>query len=399
MGFLTGSLGRERKSGGLYDRWRELMDLGAKSKAGPSVTLSSAFRVSAALASMRVRANGVAQVPFKLFRESNEGGLRRILPAREHPLYDLLATKPNAWQTSFEFREQLELRLCLGNAYVFKNFYQGKVAEVFILNAVRCEQQSDMTARYWVRGGDGMEKEIPRANIWHLRGLSWDGFLGLDTLNMAREAMGLSMALEDSASSLHANGVRPSGVYSVEGNLSADQHAKLVTWLKKEAMTPGGTMVLDRAAKWLSTAMNSVDAQHKEMRDQQIEEVCRFFGVSPHKIFHSDKTSTYASAEQFNISHVVDTLAPEYARIEQSADVNLLTEAERKQGYYFRFNANGLLRGSVKDRGEYYARALGSGGHPGWLSQDEVRELEEMNPMGGVAQLLPLGSRSTQVNS
>src|SRR5688500_13511784 len=138
-------------------------------------------------------------------------------------------------------------------------------------------------------------------------------------------------------------------------------------------------MVLDRAAKWLSTSMSSVDAQHKEMRDQQVAEVCRFFNVSPHKVFLSDKTSTYASAEQFNIQHVVDCLGPEYARIEQSADANLLSAKERKEGYYFKFNANGLLRGSVKDRGEYYARALGSGGHPGWMTPDEVRELEEMN--------------------
>jgi hypothetical protein len=54
-----------------------------------------------------------------------------------------------------------------------------------------------------------------------------------------------------------------------------------------------------------------------------------------------------------------------------------------------KFVAQGLLRGAAKDRAEYFAKALGSGGAPAWMTQDEVRELEEMNPMGGTASELP----------
>jgi HK97 family phage portal protein len=135
--------------------------------------------------------------------------------------------------------------------------------------------------------------------------------------------------------------------------------------------------------------MSSVDAQHKEMRDQQVAEVCRFMGVSPHMIGFTDKTSTYASAEQFAIQHVTHCLGPRYARIEQSANVNLLTKQERNKGYYFKHNANGLMRGASKERGEYYAKALGSGGSQGWMSADEVRALEELNPRGGDADVIP----------
>jgi phage portal protein BeeE len=118
--------------------------------------------------------------------------------------------------------------------------------------------------------------------------------------------------------------------------------------------------------------------------------------VHPFKVGYSDKAATYASAEQFAIQHVVDTLGPWYARIEQSADLHLLSRREREQGYYTRFNANGLLRGAAKDRGDYYAKALGSGGHPGWMTPDEVRALEEMNPMGGDAGKLPPGSNGAE---
>lgn len=390
MGFLARAVA-EQKSGGVYERWLELINGTNKSKAGPSVNMQTVWKVSAALACMVKRCQGVAQVPFKLFREVEEGGLKRIKAAKDHPLYDKLASRPNGWQTSFEFREQLELHLCMGNAYVFKNIYRGKVEELFVLNNVRAEQQEDMTARYWVRGKSGGEREVPASMIWHLRGLSWDGFLGLDTLAMAKEALGLSMALEESAAGLHANAVRPSGVYSVEGNLTGDQHKKLVDWLKKEALSPGAPLVLDRAAKWASTAMSSVDAQHKEMRDQQIEEVCRFFNVLPIMIGHSgDKSSTYASAEAMFTAHKIHTLSPEYVRIQESADINLLTDKERIDGgYYFKFVVNALQWASAKDQAEYFSRALGAGGSPAWHTQDEIRAFVEFDPMGGEASKLP----------
>lgn len=390
MGVLSRAVAETKGANTVWERWLELMDFGNKSKSGPSVSKENVWRVSAALACMRVRTNGVAQVPFKLFQETEDAGLRRIQPAKKHPLYDKVTAKPNGWQTSFELREQIELHLCLGNAFVFLNRYRGKTEEMFVLDGVRAEQQEDRTARYFVRGKSGEEREVPAANIWHLRGLSWDGFMGMDTLNMAREALGLSMALEGTAASLHANGVRPSGTYSVEGNLDEKQHAKLVAWLKKEAIAPGGTMVLDRNAKWLSQAMTSVDAQHAEMRNQQIEEVCRFFGVLPIMIgYTGDKANTYASAEAMFTAHKVHTMAPEYERIQQSADVNLLTDNERAAGYYFKFVVNALNWANLKDQAEYFAKALGSGGSPAWHTQDEVRALVEYDPQGGDAAKLP----------
>lgn len=390
MGMLARAVVEVKSADTVYQRWLELLNGSRQSKAGPPVSLQNVWKVSAALSCMRKRTQGVAQVPFKLFQEKDEGGLKRIRAARHHPLYDKLASKPNGWQSSFEFREQLELRLCLGNAFVFKNIYRGKIEELFILNNVRAVQEDDFTPRYFVRGKSGVEREVPASSIWHLRGLSWDGFMGLDTLAMATEALGLSMALEDSAAGLHANGVKPSGVYSVEGPLSTQQQAAMVSWLKREALAPGNPLILDRGAKWTPTVMNSVDAQHKEMRDQQVAEVCRFFDVLPTIIGHTgDKANTYASAEAMFAAHKVNTLAPEYQRIQESADINLLTDEERADGYYFKFITPALMLASTKDQGEFIARALGSGGSPPWMTQDEARALFEMDPFGGTAAVLP----------
>lgn len=385
----------ERKSDPL-EVWAELLRAGRTSKAGPTVTLDSAFKVAALYACLKVLSQGVAQVPFKLFREHKVGELNKIEPAREHPLYDLVTSQPNDWTTSFELRETLTIHAALGNAYVFKNKVTGgRIAELILLNPGRVKkiQRDDYSIVYEVTGSDGKKETFSADQIWHVRGPSWDGLLGVEVLNIAREALGLSIALEESHAGLHKNGVHTSGVYSVDGVLSPEQHKKLVDWLKNQAaVDPGAPMVLDRQAKWVSTTMTGVDAQHLETRKNQVVEVCRFVGVSPLMVYESDKATTYASAEQMFLAHVIHTLAPWYSRIEQSADVSLLSKAERNDGYYFKFIAAGLLRGASKDRAEYYAKALGSGGHPGWLSPDEVRMLEEMNPMGGDAAKLPPGS-------
>jgi HK97 family phage portal protein len=304
-----------------------------------------------------------------------------------------MATQPNDWTSSFEFRETLTIHAALGNAYAYKNIVTGgRVAELILLNPGRVKkvQNDDYSIVYEVTGKSGAKQIFPSNQIWHVSGPSWDGLIGIDVLNIAREALGLAIATEESHAGLHKNGVRPSGLYSVDGTLDAAQHKKLSDWLKAEAAAnTGGTMVLDRNAKFLNTSMTGVDAQHLETRKMQLTEVCRFIGVSPLMVFESDKATTYASAEQMFLAHVIHTLAPWYSRIEQSADINLLTKKERRDGYYFKFIASGLLRGASKDRADYFAKALGAGGSPAWLSQDEVRALEEFNPMGGEAANLP----------
>ena len=118
--------------------------------------------------------------------------------------------------------------------------------------------------------------------------------------------VGLAIATERSQASMHENGLRASGVYSVEGSLNKEQHDRLTEWLKQKSgpEKTGAPLVLDRNAKWTSTALNGVDAQHVETRRLQVEEICRAFNVFPIMVGHSDKTSTFASSEAFFGAHV-----------------------------------------------------------------------------------------------
>jgi len=361
--------------------------LARESKTGKTVNYKTALEVATALACARVLGEGIAQSPWKVFkrRPDRQGADEDAA----HPLHRVLYRRPNGWQTSFEFREQRMLHLVFcGNAYAYKNVVGGRIVELIPLepNQVEVTRQRDLSLTYVVRADDGSSRPVPAALMWHTRGPSWNGWMGLEAVRIAREAIGLSMALEESHALLHKNGAHPSGTYSVEGALTADQHKQLTAWIKDQVggANRGAPLILDRGAKWLAQQMSGVDAQHVETRKHQVEEICRFFRVFPQMVGHSDKTATFASAEAFFAAHVMHSLAPWAERFDQSADVNLLSEREAAT-HFTKVNLRGLLRGAIKDEGEYFAKALGSGGGPAWLTQDEVRGFMDLNPMGGRA--------------
>ena len=375
--------------------WRDLLPFGRKNgtlalfrdlyaprstSSGRAVNSTSAIEVSTVFACCRVIGEGLAQVPLKLMRET--GNTRQ--PAKDHPLYDLLSSRPNAWQTSFEFRETLAWHLALtGNAFVFINRVFGKIRELIPVEPgrVKVNRAEDGTLSYDIRNDNGQVQTFPAPAIWHVKGASWNGWIGLEPVKLAREAIGLAMATEEATGSLHKNGVRPSGVYSVEGTLKDDQYKALSKWINDNlagASNAGSAMILDRSAKWINTQMSGVDAQSLETRKYQVEEICRFFRVMPIMVGYSDKAATYASAEQQFLAHVVHTLAPWYQRIEQSIDACLLTPKERASGLYACFVEEGLLRGSLADTKDYLLGLVNGG----LMTPNEGRAKLDLNPDG-----------------
>jgi HK97 family phage portal protein len=218
--------------------------------------------------------------------------------------------------------------------------------------------------------------------------------VGLEGVKLAREAISLALATEEHGSRLFSNGARTGGIISSDTAKPSDDALKYLrdSWNEMQGGNENAfkTAFLFGGLKYQPLAQTGVDSQHLEQRRFQVEEVCRTFRVMPIMVGNSDKAATYASSENMFLAHVVHTLMPWYGRIEQSAAINLLDEKERAQGLYFAFVAQALMRGASKDRAEYFAKALGSGGSPAWLTQDEVRALEEFNPMGGTAAALPI---------
>ena len=362
------------------------LDLGTVAEGRPLPDLQDvlplgAIRVAAVFACARVIANGIAQVPLKLMRESKDGKTR--LPAKEHPLYDILANRPNEWQTSFEYRETLSFHLDLcGNHYSFINrSNRSGIMELipFEPGSVTVKRADDFTLSYEVRAQNGSVQPFPAKAIWHVRGPSWNSWMGLEAVQLAREAIGLSMAIEEQQARSQKNGVRASGAYSIENKLDAQQYKDLKKWIDDNYAGPqnaGSPMLLDRGAKWLNTSMSGVDAQTLETRRFQVEEICRHIAVNPIMVFAESKNTTYASAEQMFLSHVVHTLSPTYVRLEQSIDANLLTDKEREEGLYACFVDEGLLRGSMKDKKDTLLGYVNGG----LMTANEARAKLDVNP-------------------
>lgn len=363
------------------------------SKTGLRVTWETALQASTAMSCARVIAEGIAQVPLKLYRSLPNGGAE---PARDHVLYDVVHSAPNAWTTSFEWRETAGLHLALVNrSYCYINqvsIGSAKAVELLPLvpQQVRVERGDDHRPRHFVQFKSGDEVEVPAERILHLRGPSWNGFEGLDGIRLAREAIGLALATEEHGARLFKNGATVGGILTTEQSLTPDQVKELKAgWSQAQAGLGNAynTALMWGGIKWEPRAMQNDQAQWIEVRRFQVAEVCRFFRVLPIVIGEADKTATYASSEQMFLAHVIHTMQPWYRRIEDRLNLQLLTPAERKAGHFFRFSMTGLLRGSHRDRAEFYRVMHGLGA----LNPNEIRAFEELNPYeGGEQYLQPL---------
>lgn len=386
MGLIDRLLGRraEEKAVSFDPVWLDWFG-SRQSKAGVPVNWERALDVSTVFACIRVIANGVAQVPLRVMKELPDG--KGGTPATEHPLYAVLNRRPNKWMTSFELRETLIFHAALtGNAFFYKNMVRGQVRELIPIDpgCVTITRNNDYSLTYTVSGIDGRSMDFPQSLIWHIRGPSWDTWRGLDAVQQAREAIGLTIATENTQAELHANGAMPSGVYSTDQKIDPEKYKQIQAWIA--AQVSGANrhkpFVIDSNFKWTPQSMSGVDAQHLETRKFQTEQLCQSLGVFPQMIGHAGQAMTFASAEQVFLAHVVHTLGPWWERIQQSIDVNLLDGPE-DAGYYAKFNANGLLKGAHKDRAEFYSKALGTGGSPAYMTPNEIRALEDLNPIEG----------------
>jgi len=358
---------------------------GLATKSGASVSSSTALQTTAFYRGVLVIADGIAQLPVEIYRKASSG--RGVEPATDHPLYDMLMYRPSAWQdaTSF-FGTVLMHAAATGNSVSYRNEVNGQLRELIPIRPELTSIDIDPINRVFfdVSFEKGGTARLYQEQVFHLAGPSWSPYKGLDPTIVGREAIGLAQVTEETHARLHSNGARPSGVLSMDGKLAPEQVAALRQQFHE---VQGGTAnsskpaILTGGMKWQQIAMTGVDAQHIETRKMQIEEIARLLGVFPIMLGHAgDQSPTFASADAFLEAHVRYTLQPWIKRVRQAIETQLLTREERAEGYHVRIDASELLRGSLKDRTEYYKAALGTNSSPGWLKPNEIREDDGWNP-------------------
>jgi HK97 family phage portal protein len=355
----------------------EYQDSGSAGTAG-------VLALSAAWACVNLLVGTQASLPLMVYR-TDQQGQRTLAP--DHPLYRVLHDSPNADQTAIDFWEFICACIELhGNAYCeIERANDGRVIALAPPIApeivqVRRLGNGDMEYR-WTEGRTPRRETQQR--ILHIRGFGGSPLGGLSTLSFGRQAFGLARAVNSAAKATFANGAKPSGVMSVDKALTKQQRIDAEELLQQKyqgAMNAGVPMLLDNGLTWQSITINPDDAQMLESRGFSVEEICRFFGVPPHMVGHTDNSTSWGTGlEQQTLGFQKFTLRRRLKRIEQALEKQLLTARDRAEGVTIEFNLEGLLRGDSKARSDFY----GAMTRIGVMTINEVRALENLPPVEG----------------
>lgn len=389
MGLLTRLLWPDRVERRMTDgQLIELLTAGQPSAAGVAVTPESSLQYASVLACVRVLAEAVAQLPLILY-EREERGRRRAL---EHPLYTLLHVSPNGGMTSFEWRELIMAHLTLwGNAFgEIERDGAGRPVAIWPLMpwAMTVQRAPDGSRWYEYQLDSGQRIIMRQDQILHVPGFSYDGLQGGSIARLARGAIGLGKAAEVYGSAFFSNGARPSVVLEHPGVLSDESYRRLKeSWRSEhEGLSNAQRMaVLEEGMRLQSYGIPPEEAQFLETRRYQRTEIAAVFRVPPHMIGDLER-ATFSNIEQQSLDFVLNSLQPWLVRIEQRLNTSLLSRSEQAR-YYSEHLVAGLLRGDMAARYQSYAIAR----QWGWLSVNDIRELENMNPIDdGDVYLQPL---------
>ncbi|KQQ13381.1 portal protein [Methylobacterium sp. Leaf123] len=355
---------------------------GTETATGMHIDVERALKNPSMFRAVSLISYAIGMLPLQLIEEETKR------KASNHPLYRLLHREPNDFQTAFDFRVQMQMRaLVRGNAFALivrsRDLRAGgeRITKLIPLDPTRMTvklNEANWTVEYRYQPPQGGARTYGARDIFHLRGLTMDGLNGLSLVRQAAEAIGLALAAERAAARLFKHGVMAGGGLKHPGKLSAPAYERLAASIaeKEGADNAGKTLIFEEGLEWMTMAVSARDAQMTELRKLQVEEIARVTGV-PRPLLMVDETSWGSGIEALGRFFVQYALGPWFEAWQQAGERSLLTTAE-KDTLTIKFNPGALLRGSTKDQADFYAKALGSGGAPGWMDQNEIRDLADL---------------------
>lgn len=358
---------------------------GSRSAAGIAISQSKALEEVITMACVSIRSQDLAKLPLHVFRERSDGG-RDVVD--KHPVEKVLR-KPNRWQTRFEFMEQLQASFLLkGNAYAaIIRDGRGRPLELIPINTDRVSlyEADDGSLFYKVARQTAFEKAslasfgelISADDMLHLRWMTQNSVLGLSRIGLARDAIGLSLALEEFSSTLFASGARPGGVLATDKKLSDETFARIKNqWQERYsgAGNAGKTALLEEGLKWEPLSMTAVESQTVEARRIQIEQIATAFDVPLHRLGISN-----AGGEATLVSHQMylnNVLSSDAERWENKLEDIFGLEDE---GLCIEFDLDYFNRADKQTR----FNALRTGIVGGFLTINEARLSEDLTKVPG----------------
>lgn len=347
---------------------------------GVVVSESTAVQVATVSACINLIASDVATLPLKV--KKGVGGRLDDMP--NSPEWLLLMSRPNPEHTAFEFRQMVTSQAVLrGTGYAFKmRNGKGETRELWPL-MTREVQPRRIKNRvvYQVNAYDGfISGEFPAERFLRVRNMMWDGMVGLDRLNTARESIGLASAAAGTQGKAFSNGTRMPGYWTTDQPLDDEAVSRLAAQL--QAATTGGNQykspLVDMGINYKTTGQNFEEAQLVEARKHQIIEVCAAFGVVPAVLGIDDKTQAFASVEAMMRWHLQHTLRPWLTAWEQALDRDVLDGAEGP--LYAKFDTADMEKASTADRAQSYRDLV----ELGVMTRNEARALEGLPALEGL---------------
>jgi len=216
--------------------------------------------------------------------------------------------------------------------------------------------------------------------IFHIKGMSVDGIVGMSPLDYARHTMGISASADMYASKSFSTGGVPRGVLTVDRILTADQREALRRIYEGiNVKESSGTWVLEGGTQWVPTQIPPDDMQMLQSRQFQLAEIARIFRVPSFMINDAEKSTTWGSGiEQQNIGFLQYTIRPYLTRWESTVSDSLLSRTDRRK-YFIEHKVDGLLRADSAGRAAQYSTYAQNG----IMSRNEIRKLENLPPVEG----------------
>ena len=356
----------------------EALRKGSLSESGATVTPETAMRTATVFGCVRLLKGAPANLPLNIKRRIDA---RTREDATSHPLWPVLRSKPNRWQTPSQFKGMMQSHVCLrGQAFAHIVWSRGRVLEIIPLNPdpsrMRVRQRPDLLLEYEY----GSREIFNQAEIFHLMGWTLDGINGVSPITYARETIGLSIAQASHGAATFKNGGRVAGVYSKEGELTQPAYDRLkasIEEFRQGGERFGGELILEEGLKYERMGLTAEDAQWIEARQFSRSDIAMFYGVPPFLLGDTEKSTSWGTGlEQQKIAYLTFAAEDHLTMWEEAVNRDLLLSDAT---HYARFNRAAFVKGDIKARYEAYTL----GRRMKILSANDCRAMEDLNPIPG----------------
>lgn len=389
-----------------------LLDIfnGGRTDSGIRVSELTALQVGTVFACVNIISGAFAALPLNVYERVVHKDRTAKKTAFNHSLWSLLRSEPNAEMTAFTWlRTMMAHDLLWGNAYTeIERNGNNEIIGLWPRNPART--RAIRTLKPITIEGDvlppgtliyetydsirdnanptmaenqernlGQRRLILAEDMLHVPGLSLDGRVGQNTVWLARQAIGLALATEKYGAKFFGNGARPAGILKIPQKMD---DIAIENLRRSWAEAHGGenqfkVAVLESGVDFTKIAATPEEGQMLGTRQYERAEICAIFNVPLHMVAANEKAGK-SNVEQSSIEFVLYCLQPWIVTYQQEIERKLFPKMGRTANKFFpKFDTRTLLYPDSESRSKFYA----SGRQWGYLTKNDIRELEDLNPV------------------